>query len=80
MDPKRVDRALGLLQQGGDYFAGKDYSATIDGCTCPDTFYRRVMCKHSIALMILARILHERNRHDVTALVSQSTVLSRVFA
>lgn len=60
LDPGRVNRALGIVQRvmAGSY--RWEYATTHDHCTCADSTYRRVTCKHSIALMLLQRILEMR--------------------
>ena len=74
VDPKRVDRALGILQTKGNYFEAHPWNASVTHCDCPDTLYRRVVCKHSVAMMILSRILQERWDHEITLLVSREKV------
>jgi predicted nucleic acid-binding Zn finger protein len=51
LDPKRVDRALGVLQKK----QASPYITTIKYCSCED--YRRHgnPCKHMIAMMIKFR-------------------------
>lgn len=60
LNPKRVNRALGILQTAGDYFVGKDFSSSQDHCGCADSTYRRMLCKHSIAFMMLEKIQASR--------------------
>jgi len=74
VDPKRVDRALGILQTKGDYFEIHPWSASGTRCDCPDSLYRRVVCKHSIALLIESQILQERREHEITPLISREKV------
>ena len=47
-DTKRVDRALGLAQTTKR--AARPYRTDNSACSCADNFYRRVKCKHMIAL------------------------------
>lgn len=48
---KRVDRALGLAQTNG---YGSPYNTTPFSCDCPDSQYRKKLCKHRIALYLRA--------------------------
>ncbi len=51
-DTARTDRAFGLLQSGEAKISWVEYSTTVDSCECPDSQYRKVICKHSLAMMI----------------------------
>lgn len=54
----RVDRAFGYLMSGDASSKWMDYATTADSCDCPDSQYRGIICKHSIALMIAEK--HDR--------------------
>ena len=50
LDPKRLNRALGLSQSS----KAPEYVTTLDRCSCPDATYRpHVICKHRLALLHL---------------------------
>jgi hypothetical protein len=53
IDPRRVDRALGYIMAGRVEEKSFQYGSTKEFCDCPDCRYRRVYCKHSIAIAIL---------------------------
>ena len=47
-DIKRLNRGLGVAQKSQP----RPYVTTAHSCTCPDHFYRGVVCKHMIALRL----------------------------
>jgi predicted nucleic acid-binding Zn finger protein len=47
-DTKRIDRGLGVAQRKDP----RPYVTTTESCTCPDHTYRKVTCKHMIALQL----------------------------
>lgn len=51
IEPGRLNRALGLCQRRS---RPSEYATTAYGCTCADHKYRRVTCKHMLALAMLA--------------------------
>lgn len=51
-DGPRTDRALGLIQSGEAWLSWIQYSTTDEWCDCPDSTYRSIVCKHSLARMI----------------------------
>lgn len=53
LDPRRVNRALGILMSPGRLEAKVgEYGTTPFWCGCPDYRYRRVLCKHVLARMV----------------------------
>jgi hypothetical protein len=48
IDGNRLNRALGIAQSSKP----SQYITTADRCSCPDSSYRHVTCKHQIALML----------------------------
>ena len=67
LEPKRVNRALGILQSadGGE---GKlsDYQTTVKSCGCMDSQMGNT-CKHRIALMIAYKIKTQETQVSETA-------------
>ena len=55
LDPKRVDKALSLIQSGKIDEKVFEYGTTTRNCHCPDREFRGNLCKHMIALMIIKR-------------------------
>lgn len=53
IEPRRVDRALGYIMAGRVDEKAFQYGSTKEFCDCPDCHYRRVHCKHSIAIAIV---------------------------
>jgi hypothetical protein len=52
-EPGRANRALGLLMSPDKFGAKiKEYSTTYNGCDCPDSEIRNMLCKHRIAFVI----------------------------
>jgi SWIM zinc finger len=65
----RAQAALDLLQSGAvnpkltvgngeailvpSSHEGAFYATSIDSCTCPDATYRKVVCKHQLAVRVL---------------------------
>lgn len=47
-DVKRLNRGLGVAQKSQP----RPYVTTAHDCSCPDHFYRGVVCKHMIALRL----------------------------
>lgn len=74
IDPRRLNRALGILQSK-DYYTSGDrdlYHPTIESCGCKDAQYwysskrgYRGACKHSIAEYIIALIIRRRADHTL---------------
>ena len=62
LDPKRVNRALSLIQSGEIWAKQVEYGTTIRDCYCPDRVNRGQICKHMIALMILERTHKPKKR------------------
>jgi hypothetical protein len=55
LDPKRVDRALGVVQRK----AQSEYITTTRGCSCEDhSRHPGIACKHMIAKMIEIKVAH----------------------
>lgn len=48
----RVDRALSYLMTGEAEAKWAEYQSTFKSCECPDSQYRKVICKHSLSKMI----------------------------
>lgn len=55
LDPKKVNRALGVLQHGE-----WKYQTTLKACTCPDFQRNHTACKHMIAKMINFRAAEQK--------------------
>ncbi len=51
-DDGRCDRARSIIERGELLEKRMEYAATMENCQCPDSQYRRTICKHSIAIMI----------------------------
>jgi len=56
IEPKRIDRALGILMSPGKLTEKEtQYGSSPSNCGCADSRFRHpVVCKHSIASMIRA--------------------------
>jgi hypothetical protein len=70
LDPRRVDRAFGILQSK----EARPYTTTTRSCNCPDATKARKNgytgpCKHRTAQMLLVKIEKLRAEHNVTELV-----------
>jgi len=52
LEPRLADRALGYLMSGRIVQKAAEYGSTPRWCGCPDSQYRRRICKHSIAVEI----------------------------
>ena len=52
-EPGRANRALGLLMDQNRFGEKvKEYRTTYNGCNCPDSEIRNMLCKHRIAFVI----------------------------
>lgn len=49
-DRPRLNRALGVAQSKSK----RPYNTTATGCDCPDSVYRKVICKHRLGLALVA--------------------------
>lgn len=76
-DTGRLNRALGVAQSkrwtmdGGTMTVnGKSgtHHTTKHGCDCQDCQYRHTVCKHQIALMLIAKAYYIENRTSAPAL------------
>jgi hypothetical protein len=55
LDPKRLNRALGLLMSKRFYSKIAEYGTTYNSCGCPDSTNRTTFCKHRLAIIIAQR-------------------------
>jgi len=57
LEPRRVDRALGILMSPGRRDAkAAEYGTSFWECYCPDSRYRRQgVCKHRLSLLVQAQ-------------------------
>ncbi len=62
VDPRRVDRALGILMSSKVDLKKYEYGSSKEYCGCPDCRFRRILCKHSIAIAILEDVDAEMER------------------
>ena len=55
LDPKRLNRALGLLLSRRFYSKIREYGTTYNSCGCPDAANRNHFCKHRLAVIMAQR-------------------------
>lgn len=56
IETSRLNKGLGLAMRK---VYDRGYNTTLNGCDCPDSLrHSKLICKHRIALMLVARGLH----------------------